>query len=341
MGYRVAVVGATGNVGREILTTLAERNFPADDVCAIASERSIGQMVSFGEDDELKVVDLSQFDFKGIDIVLSSPGAKVSGVHAPRAAKAGAVVIDNTSQFRMDPDVPLIVPEVNGAKIVDYAKRNIIANPNCSTIQLVVALKPLHDLATVKRVSVATYQSVSGGGKAAMEELFKQSRAIFVNDPIVKEQFPRQIAFNVIPHIDVFMDDGSSKEEWKLMVETKKILDKDIKLSATCVRVPVFIGHAEAVNVEFENPIDAAQARQALAAAPGVSLIDRPDPETYATPVECAGEDAVFVSRVREDSTVENSLNMWVVSDNLRKGAALNAVQIAEALVDGHLDRAS
>jgi aspartate-semialdehyde dehydrogenase len=341
MGYRVAVVGATGNVGREILTTLAEREFPVDEVVAIASERSTGTMVSFGEDDELKVMDLGQFNFKGIDIVLSSPGAKVSAVHAPRAAKAGAVVIDNTSQFRMDPDVPLIVPEVNGADIAGYAKRNIIANPNCSTIQLVVALKPLHDLATVKRVSVATYQSVSGGGKAAMDELFKQTRAIFVNDPIVKEQFPRQIAFNVIPHIDVFMEDGSSKEEWKIMVETKKILGSKIMLSATCVRVPVFIGHAEAVNVEFERPIDAAQARSALASASGVSIIDRPDPETYATPVECAGEDGVFVSRIREDSTLENGLNLWIVSDNLRKGAALNAVQIAEALIKGHLDPAS
>lgn len=337
MGFRVAVVGATGNVGREILTTLAERDFPADEVVAIASERSVGQKVSYGEDDVLTVADLSHFDFKGIDIVLSSPGAKVSAVHAPRAAKAGAVVIDNTSHFRMDPDVPLIVPEVNGDRIADYGRRNIIANPNCSTIQLVLALKPLHDLATVRRVSVATYQSVSGGGKAAMDELFNQTRAIFVNDQIVKEQFPRQIAFNVIPHIDVFMDDGSSKEEWKMVVETKKILDHKIKLSATCVRVPVFIGHAEAVNVEFEQPIDAAQARHALAAAPGVSLIDRPEPETYATPVECAGEDAVFVSRVREDSTLENGLNMWVVADNLRKGAALNAVQIAEALVKDHL----
>ena len=285
----------------------------------------------------MKVADQGHFDFKGIDIVLSSPGAKVSAVHAPRAAKAGAVVIDNTSHFRMDPDVPLVVPEVNGDRIADYGKRNIIANPNCSTIQLVVALKPLHDLATVKRVSVATYQSVSGGGKAAMDELFSQTRAIFVNDAIVNEQFPRQIAFNVIPHIDVFMEDGSSKEEWKMVVETKKILDRTIKVSATCVRVPVFIGHAEALNVEFAQPIDAAQARRALAAAPGVSMIDRPEPETYATPVECAGEDDVFVSRVREDSTLENGLNMWVVSDNLRKGAALNAVQIAEALVEGHL----
>ena len=338
MGYRVAVIGATGNVGREILTTLAERNFPADDVAAIASERSVGQMVSFGEDDELKVVNLSQFDFKGIDIVLSSPGAKISAVHGPRAAKAGAVVIDNTSQFRMDSDVPLVVPEVNGDTIADYKKRNIIANPNCSTIQMVVALKPLHDLATIKRISVATYQSVSGSGKAAMEELFNQTRAIFVNDRIDKEQFPRQIAFNVIPHIDSFMDDGSSKEEWKMVVETKKILDPGIKVSATCVRVPVFIGHAEAINVEFERSIDVAQARRALAEAPGVSIIDRAEPETYATPVECVGEDAVFVSRVRVDPTVKSGLNLWVVSDYLRKGAALNAVQIAEAVVDRYLD---
>ena len=339
MGFRVAVVGATGNVGRELLTTLAERDFPADDVAAIASERSVGQMVSYGEDDELKVADLKQFDFKGTDIVLSSPGAKVSAVHAPRAAKAGAIVIDNTSHFRMDPDVPLVVPEVNGDRIADYGKRNIIANPNCSTIQMVVALKPLHDLATIRRVSVATYQSVSGAGKSAMNELFNQTRAIYVNDPIVKELFPRQIAFNVIPHIDDFMEDGSSKEEWKLVVETKKILDPKIKVSATCVRVPVFIGHAEAINVEFERPIDAVQARRALAAAPGVSMIDRAEHETYATPVECAGEDAVFVSRVREDPTLENGLTLWVVSDNLRKGAALNAVQIAEALVEGHLAR--
>ena len=339
MGFKVAVVGATGNVGRELLTTLAERDFPADDVAAIASERTVGQMVSYGEDDELKVADLNQFDFKGTDIVLSSPGAKVSAVHAPRAAKAGAIVIDNTSHFRMDPDVPLVVPEVNGDRIADYGKRNIIANPNCSTIQMVVALKPLHDLATIRRVSVATYQSVSGAGKSAMNELFNQTRAIYVNDPIVKERFPRQIAFNVIPAGDAFMEDGSSNEEWKMVVETKKILDPKIKVSATCVRVPVFIGHAEAINVEFERPINAVQARRALAAAPGVSMIDRAEPETYATPVECAGEDAVFVSRVREDPTLENGLTLWVVSDNLRKGAALNAVQIAEALVEGHLAR--
>ena len=338
MGYTVAVVGATGNVGREVLNILSERNFPADEVIALASERSVGSEISFGEDDILKVENLATFDFDGVDIVLSSPGASVSAEFSPKAAAVGAVVIDNTSHYRMDPDVPLVVPEVNPEAIGGYKKKGIIANPNCSTIQLVVALKPLHDLATVKRVSVATYQSVSGAGKAAMEELFKQSRAIFVNDPIVKEQLPRQIAFNVIPHIDVFMDDGSSKEEWKLMVETKKILGKNIKLSATCVRVPVFIGHAEAVNVEFENPIDAAQARRALVSAPGVSMIDRPDPETYATPVECAGEDAVFVSRVRDDATLENCLNMWVVSDNLRKGAAVNAVQIAETLVTSHLD---
>lgn len=338
MGYRVAVIGATGNVGREILTTLAERKFPADDIIAIASERSIGQIVSYGEDNDLKVVDLNQFDFKNIDIVLSSPGAKVSAIHGTRAANAGAVVIDNSSHFRMDPDVPLVVPEVNGDMIADYGRRNIIANPNCSTIQMVVALKPLHDLATIKRITVATYQSVSGSGKAAMEELFTQTRAIFVNDPVNKEQFPRQIAFNVIPQIDVFMDGGSTKEEWKMVVETKKILDPGIKVSATCVRVPVFVGHAEALNVEFEQSIDVALARRALAEAPGVSMIDRAEPETYATPVECVGEDAVFVSRLREDPSVENGLNMWVVSDNLRKGAALNAVQIAEMLVDGYLD---
>jgi aspartate-semialdehyde dehydrogenase len=338
MGYRVAVAGATGAVGREILTTLAERAFPADDVIALASERSAGVEVSFGEDEVLKVQDLSRFDFKGIDIVLSSPGAKVSAEQSPRAAKAGAVVIDNTSQFRMDPDVPLIVPEVNPDDIAGYSRRNIIANPNCSTIQMVVALKPLHELARVKRVVVATYQSVSGGGKDAMDELFNQTRGIYVNEPVKPELFTKQIAFNVIPHIDVFMEDGFTKEEWKIAAETKKILDPSILVSATCVRVPVFIGHAEAVNIEFENPIDEKDARQALRDQPGVTVIDHRVDDGYVTPAECAGEDAVYVSRIRNDPTLENGLSLWIVSDNLRKGAALNAVQIAEMLASDYLN---
>jgi len=338
MSYRVAVVGATGAVGREILTTLAEREFPARDVVAIASERSAGASVSFGEDDELKVQDLAGFDFRGTDIVLSSPGAKVSAEHAPRAAAAGAVVIDNTSQFRMDPDVPLVVPEVNPEAIAGYTKRHIIANPNCSTIQMVVALKPLHDLARLRRVVVSTYQATSGAGKDAMDELFNQTRGIFVNEPVRPDRFSKQIAFNVIPHIDVFMEDGATKEEWKMMVEIKKILDPAIKLHATCVRVPVFIGHAEAINMEFETPIDEEDARDALRGQSGVTVIDNRLDEGYVTPAEAAGEDAVFVSRLRTDPTVDNGLSMWVVSDNLRKGAALNAVQIAERLVEDYLD---
>jgi len=337
MSYSVAVVGATGAVGREILTTLAEREFPVSDVVALASERSAGGIVSFGEHEELKVQDLAGFDFRGIDIVLSSPGAKVSAEHSPRAAAAGAVVIDNTSQFRMDPEVPLVVPEVNPEAIVGYRKRHIIANPNCSTIQMVVALKPLHDLARIRRVVVATYQSTSGAGKEAMDELFNQTRGIFVNEPVRPELFTKQIAFNVIPHIDVFMEDGATKEEWKMMVETKKILDPAIKVQATCVRVPVFIGHCEAINVEFEDPIDEEDARDALRGQPGVTVIDHRLDEGYVTPAEAAGEDAVFVSRLRTDPTVENGLSMWVVSDNLRKGAALNAVQIAERLVEDYL----
>ena len=338
MSYRVAVVGATGAVGREILTTLAEREFPARDVVAIASERSAGVSVSFGENDELKVQDLAGFDFRGTDIVLSSPGAKVSAEHSPRAAAAGAVVIDNTSQFRMDPDVPLVVPEVNPEAIAGYNKRHIIANPNCSTIQMVVALKPLHDLARLRRVVVSTYQATSGAGKDAMDELFNQTRGIFVNQPVRPDRFSKQIAFNVIPHIDVFMEDGATKEEWKMMVEIKKILDPAIKLHATCVRVPVFIGHAEAINMEFENPIDEEDARDALRGQSGVTVIDSRLDESYVTPAEAAGEDAVFVSRLRTDPTVDNGLSMWVVSDNLRKGAALNAVQIAERLVEDYLD---
>ncbi len=337
MGYRLAVVGATGNVGREILTTLADTDFPADEVVALASSRSVGVEVSYGEVDVLKVADLAKFDFKGIDLVLSSPGAKVAALHAPRAARAGAIVIDNSRHFRMEPDVPLVVPEVNPDAIAGYQKRHIIANPNCSTIQLVVALKPLHDLARVKRVVVATYQSVSGAGKAAMDELFDQTRKIYVNDPIEADRFTKQIAFNVIPHIDIFMDDGATREEWKLAVETRKILDPDIQLAATCVRVPVFVGHAEAVNIEFAAPIDEVEARDALRAAPGVIVIDHRRDEGYVTPAECAGDDAVYVSRIRRDPTVRHGLSLWVVADNLRKGAALNAVQIARTLVEDYI----
>ncbi len=343
MSYRVAVVGATGNVGREMLTTLAERAFPAHEVVALASERSIGAEVSFGESQTLKVENLATFDFRGTDIVLSSPGAKVSQVFSPKAAAAGAVVIDNTSFFRMDPDVPLVVPEVNPGALAGYRKRRIIANPNCSTIQMVVALKPLHDLARIRRVVVSTYQSVSGAGKEAMDELFNQTRGIFVNEPAHRHQkkFTKQIAFNVIPHIDVFMEDGATKEEWKMAAETRKILDPDIKVIATCVRVPVFVGHAEAVTVEFERPITVEAAQAVLREAPGVSVIDYRADEGYVTPVECVGEDAVYVSRLRKDPTVENGLSFWCVSDNLRKGAALNAVQIAEALVRANMLKAA
>ena len=335
--YKVAVVGATGAVGHEMLQILADRQFPVSEVIALASSRSAGGEVSFGADKVLKVQDLDKYDFKGTDICLSSAGAKVSEAFAPRAAAVGCVVIDNTSHFRMDPDVPLVVPEVNPQALAGFHKRNIIANPNCSTIQLVVALKPLHDLATITRVVVSTYQSVSGAGKEAMDELFRQTRAVFVNDPIKKEVFTKQIAFNVIPQIDVFMEDGGTKEEWKMMVETKKILDPAIKVTATCVRVPVFIAHSEAVNVEFARPISAAEARAALKKAPGVSVVDRQHEEGFVTPAECVGEDSTFVSRIREDMTVENGLNMWIVSDNLRKGAALNAVQIAELLIKDYL----
>jgi len=341
MGYTVAVVGATGNVGREIIKTLAEREFPAEEVIALASERSVGMEISYGEDEILKVENLDTFDFKGVDIVLSSPGAKVSAVFAPKAAAAGAVVIDNTSHYRMDPDVPLVVPEVNPEAIAGYTKKGIIANPNCSTIQMVVALKPLHDLAQITRVVVSTYQSVSGGGKSAMDELFNQTRGVFVNELMSSNQevFPKQIAFNVIPHIDVFMDDGYTKEEWKMVVETKKILDPKIKVSATCVRVPVFIGHAEAINIEFAKPISDDQARKALKKFPGISVVDHRVDEGYVTPAECAGEDEVYVSRIRNDPTVDNGISMWVVSDNLRKGAALNTVQIAEELIKTYLKK--
>ncbi len=341
MGYRVAVIGATGNVGREMLSTLAERRFPADEVVALASDRSAGTRVSFGEDDVLVVQDLAKFDFKGIDIALSSPGAKVSAVHSPRAAAAGAVVIDNTSYFRMDRDVPLVVPEVNPEALAGYGKRNIIANPNCSTIQMVVALKPLHELFRIKRVVVSTYQSTSGAGKEAMDELFNQTRAIYVNQPIEHHKFTKQIAFNVIPHIDVFMEDGFTKEEWKMAVETRKILDPDIAVVATCVRVPVFVGHAEAVFIECERPVDLKAARAALRDAPGIGLVDHQADEGYVTPVEATGEDKVFVSRLRIDPSVENGLALWVVADNLRKGAALNAVQIAESLIERFLRKAA
>jgi aspartate-semialdehyde dehydrogenase len=338
MGFRVAVVGATGAVGREILKTLAERDFPADEVIAIASGRSAGLEVSYGDRAVLKVKALESFDFTGVDFGLFSPGAKVSAIHAPRAAAAGCIVIDNTSQFRMEPDVPLIVPEVNGHALGQFRKRNIIANPNCSTIQMVVALKPLHEIARVTRVSVATYQSVSGAGKEGMDELFNQTRSVFVNDTLAPEQFTKPIAFNCIPHIDAFMDDGATKEEWKMAVETRKILDPDIKVIATCVRVPVFIGHAEAVHVEFAKPITVEQARAALRRTEGITVLDQREDGGYATQAEIAGEDPVFVSRLRKDPSVEHGLAFWCVADNLRKGAALNAVQIAEALIrEGHV----
>ena len=340
MGYRVAVVGATGAVGGEMLSILAERDFPADEVVALASSRSIGKEVSFGDDEVLRVGDLEQFDFARTDIALFSPGATVSAVHAPRAAEAGSIVIDNTSRFRMEPDVPLVVPGVNGEAIAGYGKRNIIANPNCSTIQMVMALKPLHDLATIERVVVATYQSVSGAGRAAMDELFDQTKGIFVHEDKTPEQLPKRIAFNVIPHIDVFMPGGETREEWKMAQETKKILDAQIEVIATCVRVPVFIGHGEAVHLEFERPIREDEAREALRGAPGVVVVDDPEDGGYVTPAECVGEDAVFVSRIRSDPTVPHGVALWVVSDNLRKGAALNAVQIAETLVEEYLEPA-
>jgi aspartate-semialdehyde dehydrogenase len=340
MGYRVAVVGATGNVGREMLQILAEREFPCDEVAAVASSRSVGSDVEFGDTGKiLKCKNVEHFDFAGWDIALFACGSEATKIYAPRAAAAGCVVIDNSSLYRMDPDVPLIVPEVNPDAIDGYVNRNIIANPNCSTAQLVVALKPLHDAATIKRVVVSTYQSVSGAGKQGMDELFEQSRAIFVGDPVVPRKFTKQIAFNVIPHIDAFMDDGSTKEEWKMVVETKKILDPKIKLNATCVRVPVFVGHSEAVNIEFENELSANDAMDILREAPGVMLVDKREDGGYVTPVEAAGDGATYVSRVREDPTVENGLTLWCVSDNLRKGAALNAVQIAELLGRRHLKK--
>lgn len=340
MCYKIAVVGATGNVGREVLKILDERNFPADDVVALASARSAGTEVSFGEKD-LKVQDLATFDFTGVDIVLSSPGGKVSAEYSPKAAAAGAIVIDNTSYWRMDPDVPLIVPEVN-PEAINEIKKGIIANPNCSTIQMVVALKPLHEAAGIKRVVVSTYQSVSGTGKDAMDELFNQTKGVFMNEDPNPQIYPKQIAFNAVPQVDVFMDDGMTKEEWKMMVETKKILDPSIKVCANCVRVPIFIGHAEMVNVEFEKEISAAEAKEVLRNAEGITLVDREHEDLeYVTPHEIQGEDDVYISRVREDATVDNGLNFWCVSDNLRKGAALNTVQIAELLIKEKMQAAA
>jgi len=342
MGYRVAVVGATGNVGREILNILADRQFPLDELAALASSRSTGDVIDFGDSgEELKVRNLEHFDFSGWDMALFAAGSETSKIYVPKVAEAGCTVIDNSSLYRMDPDVPLIVPEVNADAIAGYRKKNIIANPNCSTAQLVVALKPLHDAATIKRVVVATYQSVSGTGKEAMDELFNQSRNIFVGDQNEPDVYPKQIAFNVIPQAGDFMEDGSTTEEWKLVVETKKILDPKIKVSATAVRVPVFVGHSEAVNVEFEKEISAEQAQEILREAAGVMLVDKREDGGYVTPVECVGEYATYVSRVRDDPTVDHGLSMWVVSDNLRKGAALNAVQIAELLGRRHLKKAA
>ena len=342
MGYRIVVAGATGNVGREMLNILAEREFPLDDIAVVASSRSQGDEVDFGETGrKLKVQNIDHFDPTGWDMALFAIGSEGTKIHAPRFAAAGCTVIDNSSLYRMDPDVPLIVPEVNPDAIAGYTKRNIIANPNCSTAQMVVALKPLHDFAKIKRVVVSTYQSVSGAGKAGMDELFEQSRNIFVGDSAEAKKFTKQIAFNVIPHIDSFLDDGSTKEEWKMVVETKKILDPKIKVTATCVRVPVFVGHSEAINIEFENEISAEEAQNLLREAPGIMLIDKREDGGYITPIECVGEFATFISRVREDPTVENGISLWCVSDNLRKGAALNAVQIAELLGRRHLKKDS
>jgi aspartate-semialdehyde dehydrogenase len=342
MGYRVVVVGATGNVGREMLNILAEREFPLDEIAAVASPRSTGTEIEFGDTGRiLKVKNIEHFDFTGWDIALFAAGSAPTKIYAPKAAAAGCVVIDNSSLYRMDPDVPLIVPEVNPDAIDGYKRKNIIANPNCSTAQLVVVLKPLHDAAKITRVVVSTYQSTSGAGKAGMDELFEQTRSVFmpIGEMNPPTKFAKQIAFNVIPQIDVFLDDGYTKEEWKMVVETKKILDPKIKLTATCVRVPVFIGHSEAVNIEFENEISAQEARDILRESPGIMLIDKQEDGGYATPIDCAGDDATYVSRVREDPTVENGLVLWCVADNLRKGAALNAVQIAELLGRRHLKK--
>jgi aspartate-semialdehyde dehydrogenase len=336
MGYKVAVVGATGNVGRQMMEILAERSFPADEVVALASRRSLGSEISYGNK-TLKCKALDHYDFSDVDICLMSAGSTVSKEWSPRIAAAGAVVIDNSSCWRYDSDVPLIVPEVNADAVAGFRKKGIIANPNCSTAQLVVALKPLHDKAKITRVVVATYQSVSGAGKEAMDELFSQTKSVFTMDEPVVSKFPKRIAFNLIPHIDVFMEDGYTKEEWKMVAETKKILDPKIKLVATCVRVPVFVSHSEAVNIEFANPITADEAREILRKSPGCIVIDKREAGGYATPYEAAGEDATYISRIREDATVENGLVMWVVSDNLRKGAALNAIQIAECLINRKL----
>jgi aspartate-semialdehyde dehydrogenase len=342
MAYRVVVVGATGNVGREMLNILAEREFPADEIAVVASARSTGDEIEFGETGRmLRVRNIDHFDFSGWDMALFAAGSEASKLHAPKAARAGCTVIDNSSLYRMDPDVPLIVPEVNPEAIDGYRRKNIIANPNCSTAQMVVALKPLHDFARIRRVVVSTYQSVSGAGKAGMDELFEQSRNIFVGDQSEPVKFTKQIAFNVIPHIDAFLDDGSTKEEWKMVVETKKILDPRIKVTATCVRVPVFVGHSESINIEFENEISAKKAQSILREAPGVMLVDKREDGGYVTPVETVGEYATYVSRVREDPTIDNGLSLWCVSDNLRKGAALNAVQIAELLGRKHLQKAA
>lgn len=332
MGYKVVVAGATGNVGREMLNILAEREFPVDEIVALASRRSLGTEVSFG-DKTLKTRDLDTFDFTGWDIALFAIGSEPTKIYAPRAAAAGCVVIDNSSLYRYDPDVPLVVPEVNAAAVDGYSKKNIIANPNCSTAQMVVALKPLHDRARIKRVVVSTYQSVSGAGKEGMDELWDQTKAVYnPTDDLAPKTFTKQIAFNVIPHIDVFLDSGETKEEWKMVAETKKIIDPKIKVTATCVRVPVFVGHSEAINIEFEDFLDADEARDILREAPGVMVIDKREDGGYITPVECVGDFATFISRIRQDSTIDNGLNLWCVSDNLRKGAALNAVQIAETL---------
>ncbi|SEP85496.1 aspartate-semialdehyde dehydrogenase [Thalassovita taeanensis] len=332
MGYRVVVVGATGNVGREMLNILAERHFPADEVAVLASRKSLGTEVTFG-DTTLKTKDLDTFDFTGWDMALFAVGSDATKIYAPKAAAAGCIVIDNSSLYRYDPDVPLIVPEVNAEAIHGYAKKNIIANPNCSTAQMVVALKPLHDRATIKRVVVSTYQSVSGAGKEGIDELWDQTKGMYVpGQEVAPKKFTKQIAFNVIPHIDVFMDSGDTKEEWKMIAETKKILDPKVKVTATCVRVPVFVGHSESLNIEFEDFLDEDEARDILREAPGVMVIDKRENGGYVTPVECVGDYATFISRIRQDSTVENGINLWCVSDNLRKGAALNAVQIAEVL---------
>ncbi|MFT6452484.1 MAG: aspartate-semialdehyde dehydrogenase [Halocynthiibacter sp.] len=332
MGYRIVVVGATGNVGREMLNILDEREFPVDEIAALASRNSLGTEISFGER-TLKTKDLDTFDFTGWDIALFAVGSEATKQYAPRAAKSGCVVIDNSSLYRYDPDIPLIVPEVNPDAIMGYSKKNIIANPNCSTAQMVVALKPLHDRATIKRVVVSTYQSVSGSGKEAIDELWNQTKGMYVpGQEVAPKVYPKQIAFNVIPQIDVFMDDGSTKEEWKMVAETKKIIDKNIKVTATCVRVPVFVGHSEAINIEFEDFIDEEEVRDILREAPGILVVDKREPGGYVTPVECVGDYATFISRIRQDSTIENGINLWCVSDNLRKGAALNAVQIAELL---------